>query len=66
MTCVAKALGDGDLVDHLYRCIGQFEQASGTNFMEEVKLKPKRSERPRYPRGYPGEPWLQLKRVDAV
>lgn len=29
---VAKALGDGPLVDHLYKCIGQFEELSGTNF----------------------------------
>lgn len=31
-TVAAKALGDAALVDHLYKCIGQFEQASGTNF----------------------------------
>jgi len=31
-TVVAKALGDGELVDHLYKYISQFEKASGTNF----------------------------------
>jgi len=29
---VAKGFGDAELVEHLYKCIGQFEKASGTNF----------------------------------
>lgn len=32
VTIVAKALGDGELVDHMYKCISQFATASGTNF----------------------------------
>ena len=31
-TCVAKALGDAELVAHLYKYIGQFERESGTNY----------------------------------
>ncbi len=31
-TCVAKAFGDAELVEHLYKYIGEFETASGTNY----------------------------------
>lgn len=33
VTVSAKAFGDGELVDHLYKYIGQFEAESGTNFL---------------------------------
>jgi hypothetical protein len=36
-TVVAKALGDAKLVGHLYRCIAQFEDASGINFSGREK-----------------------------
>jgi hypothetical protein len=38
-TAVAKALGDAKLVDHLYRYIGEFESASGTNFGGRAKAE---------------------------
>jgi hypothetical protein len=38
-TLVAKALGDAELVEHLYKFIGQFEQASGTNFSGRGKAE---------------------------
>lgn len=38
-TCIAKALGDAELVDHLYKYIGQFEHASGTNYSGRAKTE---------------------------
>ena len=38
-TVVAKALGDGELVARLYKCIGQFEAASGPNFSGRGKAE---------------------------
>ena len=38
-TAVAKALGDAELVERLYRSIGEFETASGTNFSGRAKAE---------------------------
>ncbi len=37
VTMVAKAFGDGQLVDQLYAYLVRFEEASGTTYMAEVR-----------------------------
>jgi hypothetical protein len=37
LTLVAKAFGDSELVTHLYKCIGQFEAASGISLCGREK-----------------------------
>jgi hypothetical protein len=39
VTVVAKALGDAELVGQLYKYIGEFETASGTNFSGKAKAE---------------------------
>lgn len=39
LTLVAKALGDGDLVNHLYKRIDGFEKSSGTKFSGRAKAE---------------------------
>lgn len=40
VTIVAKALGDGKLVDHMYKCISRFETAQGRTSVDGRRLKP--------------------------